>query len=63
MAESFKRSIIKSITWRLIASITTTLIAYSFGLPAKAIGMVFFADLIIKFVMYIVHERLWANIK
>ena len=63
MAESFKRSIIKSITWRLIASITTTLIAYSFGLPAKAIGMVFFADLIIKFIMYIVHERLWANIK
>ena len=63
MAESFKRSIIKSITGRLIASITTTLIAYSFGLPAKAIGMVFFADLIIKFVMYIVHERLWANIK
>jgi uncharacterized membrane protein len=63
MAESFKRSVIKSITWRLIASITTTLIAYSFGLPAKAIGMVFFADLIIKFIMYIVHERLWANIK
>ena len=55
------RHLLKAITWRLIASVTTTLIAFYFGLPAKAIGLVFFADLIIKFILYYVHERLWFN--
>lgn len=60
-SESKSRSLAKAISWRIIASITTATIAWYFGLPAKAIGLVFFADLIIKFVMYFFHERLWAN--
>ena len=60
-SESRTRSFLKAISWRLIASITTTLIAFYFGLPAKAIGLVFFADLVIKFVLYFVHERIWVN--
>ena len=63
LIESSKRSLVKSISWRIIASIVTTLIAYAFGLPAKAIGLVFFADLIIKFILYFFHERVWAKIK
>jgi len=59
--ESPKRSLVKAITWRIIASIVTTLIAYYFGVPAKAIGLVFFADLILKFVLYFVHERIWTR--
>lgn len=59
--ESKSRSFLKAISWRIIASIVTTLIAYYFGLPAKAIGMVFFADLVIKFVLYFIHERVWIN--
>ena len=55
--ESSKRSLVKALSWRIIASIVTSLIAYAFGLPAKAIGLVFFADLIIKFVLYFFHER------
>ena len=50
-SESNTRSLLKAISWRIIASIITTIIAYSFGLPAKAIGMVFFADLIVKFIL------------
>ena len=53
------RHLYKAITWRIIASITTTLIAYYYGIPAKAIGLVFFADLIIKFILYYIHERIW----
>ena len=60
-SESKSRSLAKAISWRIIASITTAAIAWNFGLPAKAIGLVFFADLIIKFLMYFFHERLWAN--
>ena len=60
-SESRTRSFLKAISWRLIASITTTLIAFYFGLPVKAIGLVFFADLVIKFVLYFIHERIWVN--
>jgi len=53
------RHLAKAITWRIIASITTAIIAYSFGLPPKVVGLVFVADIIIKFVLYYVHERVW----
>ena len=56
---SAKRHLAKAITWRIIASITTAIIAYMFGLPPKAIGLVFAADLVIKFVLYYLHERVW----
>jgi len=54
-----KRHLAKAVTWRIIASITTAIIAFTFGLPPKAVGAVFVADLIIKFLMYYAHERLW----
>ena len=60
-SETNARSLLKAISWRIIASIVTTIIAFSFGLPAKAIGLVFFADLIIKFILYYFHERFWVN--
>lgn len=53
------RHLAKAVTWRILASITTAVIAWSFGLPSKAVGAIFVADLIIKFVMYYVHERIW----
>ena len=61
MAEevSAKRHLAKAVTWRIIASITTVCIAWFFGLPPKAIGAVFIADLVIKFGLYYGHERLW----
>ena len=54
-----KRHLAKAVTWRIIASITTAIIAFAFGLPPKAVGFVFIADLIIKFVLYYAHERVW----
>lgn len=54
-----KRHLAKAVTWRIIASITTALIAWFFGLPPKAVGAVFVVDLILKFVMYYAHERVW----
>jgi len=53
------RHLAKAISWRIIASIVTAIIAYAFGLPPKAVGAVFVADLIIKFVLYYIHERVW----
>ena len=56
---SKKRHLAKAVTWRIVASIVTVLIAWYFGLPPKAVGAVFVADLIIKFVLYYGHERVW----
>ena len=53
------RHLAKAVTWRVIASITTALIAWTFGLPPKIIGAVFLADLVIKFILYYLHERVW----
>jgi len=58
---SRKRHLAKAVTWRIVASVTTAIIAFIFGLPPKAVGAVFVADLIIKFVMYYGHERIWYN--
>jgi|TARA_R110000744_G_scaffold32505_3_gene76099 uncharacterized membrane protein len=55
------RHLTKAVTWRIIASITTVLIAWYFGLPPKAIGSLFLADLVIKFVLYYGHERVWYS--
>lgn len=54
-----KRHLAKAVTWRIAASTITALIAWAFGLPANAIGAVFFVDLVLKFVLYYYHERLW----
>jgi uncharacterized membrane protein len=53
------RHLAKAATWRIVGSIATVLIALAFGLPMKAIGLVFIADLVIKFALYYWHERLW----
>ncbi len=61
--ETKTRSLIKALSWRIIASITTALIAYSFGVPMKAVGLIFFTDLIVKFLLYFFHERAWSLVK
>ena len=57
--ESNVRSLLKAVSWRVIATITTILIAwlvYGDIRPALAIGGIeFFA----KFLVYYLHERLW----
>ena len=61
MADSVSklRHLAKATTWRVIASTTTAIIALYFGLPQKAVGAVFLTDMVIKFVLYYGHERLW----
>lgn len=56
---SKKRHLIKAVTWRMVASTVTAMIAWFFGLPPSVIGAVFFVDLVLKFVLYYAHERVW----
>ncbi len=60
--ESHLRSILKTISWRIIATTTTVTIAYFiFGDISNALkvgGIEFFA----KMIIYYLHERAWQNI-
>lgn len=60
--ESHKRSIAKTITWRIIATFITTIITFWFtGNTALSIA-IGFTDTLIKLFTYYFHERIWNKI-
>jgi uncharacterized membrane protein len=63
MGESRKRSIAKSIVWRIICIVVSILTSYVLTARwdiAVAIGSIYN---IITMILYYFHERLWNNIK
>ncbi len=63
MEVSKKRHIVKTITWRVIASVTTFILAFVFfqedpDAVKKATGVAV-AESIIKMALYYYHERFW----
>jgi len=54
-----KRHIAKSISYRFIGTITTVILTISAGLPIKWAGIVGLGELIIKPIIYFLHERIW----
>lgn len=62
-SESPKRSIVKSISWRIVGTLDTILISWvvtgTLSL-AFSIGLV---ELVTKMVLYFFHERIWNSIK
>ena len=60
--ETKKRSVAKALSWRIIATIITTVLALAITGQwefAAAIGL---ADTSFKFFVYFAHERLWNRI-
>jgi uncharacterized membrane protein len=59
MKESHLRSIIKSLSWRIAATLTTMLIAYfiigDHEIAIKIGGI----EVVVKLLIYYLHERLW----
>ena len=56
------RSLSKTITWRIMATLTTMLLVWIvFGQIDKAIG-IGLIEFFIKMVIYYGHERVWARI-
>ncbi len=54
-----RRHIAKSISYRLIGTLTTIILTVIAGLPIKWAGIVGLGELIIKPVIYFLHERIW----
>lgn len=51
------RSIVKTITWRILATTTTFLLAIAFGLELEAATGLAMAEMAIKMLLYYLHER------
>jgi uncharacterized membrane protein len=61
--ESRSRSLIKAVTWRIVATLTTMLIAWLLigdVTIALSIGAI---EFIAKFIIYYLHERAWDRIR
>ena len=56
-----KRHIAKSVSYRFIGTITTIILTITAGLPLKWAGMVGLGELLIKPIIYFLHERVWYN--
>lgn len=63
MHASKKRSLVKSLTWRALASFTTLTIAWfltgSFSVSASIAGI----EVVAKMIIYYLHERGWSKVK
>lgn len=58
-----KRSIVKALSWRITATVTTIVIVLLFTgklLLALSVGLV---ELVVKLLLYYVHERAWNRLR
>ena len=61
--ESTARSLIKAISWRVLATLTTAALVFAFTRQldlAVAIGLL---ETITKILLYVGHERIWNQLK
>ncbi len=62
MHETHKRSILKGITWRIIASGTTMTVVYVVTGDLALVASVGVVDVIAKVFFYYIHERSWGRV-
>ena len=58
-----RRSIAKSISWRMVGSLDTFVLGYVVTGEPKVGAIIAGAEVITKMALYYVHERAWAHIK
>ena len=59
MKESHLRSILKSLSWRITATITTMLIAYGITRDTSISIKIGTIEVFLKLIIYYFHERIW----
>lgn len=60
--ESVSRSVVKAISWRILGTIDTMLIAYFISGEWKLALSIGLIEWLSKMILYIVHERIWNRI-
>lgn len=61
--ETHMRSLLKGFTWRIIATTTTTIIAWLVIGHLEAAFKIGFFEFFAKLLIYYVHERIWTRIR
>jgi len=59
LKESHLRSLLKAMSWRVLATLTTVLIAYFIIGEIEIAIMIGGIEFVLKFVIYYLHERAW----
>ncbi len=60
--DSHKKTILKAISWRAIATLVLVVTVYLFTeKPMLSMGIAA-ADITVKFLLYYLHERIWLQI-
>lgn len=62
MLEKHGRSLIKTVSWRIMATFTTMLIVFCFTRKVVLSIGVGVVEVVTKMVLYYLHERLWSGI-
>lgn len=60
--ESHLRSVLKGLTWRVIATTTIIFIAWYIGGDIEQALQIGFIEFFIKLLLYYLHERAWQSI-
>ncbi len=63
VTEKRYRSLLKTISWRVTATLTTILIAYLITGKTNLALQIGFVEFIIKIVIGYLHERIWLKLK
>ena len=61
--EQKRRSVIKTISWRFWATITTIALVFLFVGEVKIAFSIGGIEIILKMVLYFIHERVWNKLK
>ena len=57
------RSLTKALTWRMISTITTGLIAYTVTGELRLAAIIGGIEFVVKFITYYGHERFWNLVR
>ena len=62
MVDSTRRSLVKALSWRVIATVITTLLVFVYTGRLEVAALIGGLDAVIKLATYFLHERLWNRI-
>jgi len=63
MAATKKRSLVKTITWRVIATTDTFILAWLFTSDEVIAASIAGLEVVTKLILYYVHERGWSSLE
>jgi uncharacterized membrane protein len=59
MTSDLKRHILKTISYRILGTLTTVGVSYSLGVSIEMSALLGVGELVMKPIIYFIHERLW----